>query len=828
MADLVNRASATDLAGNWTLHSADESISVPLPLPGDGLTALIAAGVLPDPYVGENELAARWPAERDWIARRAFFIDAEALSHPWALHVDGLDTVAEIRINGRAVLFAASMFRPHRVELGEALEAGDNTIEIIFRSNAAAAVAAAATQPYEQPYSAQMQAFAHINLLRKVQCHAGWDWGIALMPFGLYGAIRLERADLPRIAYVQHRQRHDAETGAALVEVDVRIEAPSAGEELLTVEFAGQRHARSVAYEAGSTVVTAAFRVEQPRLWWPAGSGGQPLYDLEASLGDSVVRQRIGLRAIEVVTKRDAIGVPLTVRVNGRDLFCRGANWIPADALPSRITPEAVRPQLEDAVAVGMNMLRIWGGGQYEPDWFYDLCDELGILVWQDMMFACALYPADEPFLAEVDREIEHQVRRLSHHASIALYCGDNEVIGALTWFEVARQNRDRYLVAYDRLNRTIERAARRADPDRLFWPSSPSKGPLDFGDAWKAEGSGDQHMWDVWHGAKSFAAYREVRPRFASEFGFQSFVSLSTLRRYIAEEDLDISSPAMELHQKNAGGNARIVETISRYFRFPKNFENVVYLSQVQQGLAMKTGIDFWRSIKPECMGALYWQLNDTYPVASWSSIEYGGRWKLLHSMAQRFFAAVNVVAIPSPDGASVELVAVNDTPSEVVVSGRAFWLATDGGRRPAGEFMRTVPVDRAVPLLSVPADGGREAVLAFAWSDPFGDHLDHLAVTPYKALRLVDPGLTVSAQKTGIGQWRFTISAKAPAFYVALEAAPYGVFSDNAVLVTPEAPVTVTWTSRSGDVEPVEGLVVRDLWSSYRPAEIVVRRAS
>jgi len=581
-----------------------------------------------------------------------------------------------------------------------------------------------------------------------------------------------------------------------------------------------------VAYGAGTTVVSRSVTVVQPALWWPAGSGSQPLYPLEVSLGAAVVRQRIGLRRLDVDTRRDAIGVPLTVRVNGHAVYCRGANWIPGDALPARITPEAVRPQLEDAVAVGMNMLRIWGGGQYEPDWFYDLCDELGILIWQDMMFACALYPADDAFLAEVDREIEHQVRRLSPHACMALYCGDNEVIGALIWFEIARNNRDRYLVAFDRLNRTIELAARRADPDRLFWPSSPSKGPMDFGDGWKAEGSGDMHMWDVWHAGKSFDAYRDVRPRFASEFGFQSFVSLSTLRRYIAEEDLDIASPAMELHQKNAGGNARIVETISRYFRFPKTFDNMVYLSQVQQGLAMRTGIDFWRSIKPECMGALYWQLNDTYPVASWSSIEYGGRWKLMHNMARHFFAPVNLIAIPSRDGATVELLAVNDRLKPCRVTGRAYWLHMDGSSEPIGPFSAEVPTDRALPLKQIATDGRRDRVLVYAWDDGSGSRVDHLAIGPYKALKLQDPQLRLLVAPQADGSVGFTLSAAAPAFYVALELDALGVFSDNAVLVLPGKPVTVTWTPRGpvGGRAACDSLVLRDLWSSYRPSDSTV----
>lgn len=516
-------APSIDLSGTWALQERDGPVGAALPIPGDALSALLAAGVIPDPYVGENELAVRWVAERDWTARRTFHLSEDEAGRPWRLVADMLDTVAEISVNGRVVMTADTMFRPHRAQVSGLLKAGANEIVILFRSAVGEAARRAAAQPFEIPYIAMNQPIGHTNLLRKVQCHAGWDWNLAVMPFGLYGAIGLEPADRPMLS-VRHRQRHGAEGDPVVVDVTVEIDAPMAGTAPLAIAIAGTEHRESANFRAGRTTVHASLAIEAPRLWWPAGLGEPALQTLTVTLGETVSVQRIGLRRLEVVTARDATGVPLTVRVNGHDVFCRGANWIPADALPSRITPDAVRRLLADAVAANMNMIRVWGGGQYEPDWFYDLCDELGLLVWQDMMFSCSLYPADDAFLKEVDREIGYQVARLRHHASIALWCGDNEVIGALTWFEVSRRNRDRYLVAYDRLNRTIEGAVRREDPDRLFWPSSPSKGPLDFGDGWKAEGSGDMHMWEVWHSGKDFEAYRETRPRFASEFGFQSF----------------------------------------------------------------------------------------------------------------------------------------------------------------------------------------------------------------------------------------------------------------------------------------------------------------
>jgi beta-mannosidase len=433
--------------------------------------------------------------------------------------------------------------------------------------------------------------------------------------------------------------------------------------------------------------------------------------------------------------------------------------------------------------------------------------------VWQDFMFACHLYPATEDFLAEVDREVGWQSARIGRH--VALWCGDNELLGALGWFEESRRNRDRYLVAYDRLNRTIETALRQADPGANWWPSSPSPGPMSFGDTWHDDTSGDMHFWSVWHEGRDFEHYRDVRPRFCSEFGFQSYTSLPVIRSFAREADLNVASPVMESHQKNAGGNARIAETMFRYFRFPKDFASFVWLSQVQQGLAIKTAVDYWRSLKPHCMGALYWQLNDTWPVASWSSLDYGGGWKLLHHMARRFFQPVQVTAIPA-DG-QFRVSAVNDTAEPVEVEVRLAAAAMDGSTRPLR--IATVPVgtDAAATVTALPlAALAPGEVLALRWSGSNGmAGGDVVPAVRHKALDLLDPKLAV-ATTVADGRVRAQVSAEALAFFVTLEADRPGRFSTNAVALFPGHPATIDFIPAEGDLDGVT-LTHRDLYSSF-----------
>jgi beta-mannosidase len=798
------RPGTIGLGGLWDLTDETGMHRAAIDLPGDVISGLHAAGIIPDPYHGRNEYGLRWIAGRAWTVRREVTIHDTDL----VLHLSGLDCVATVRINGTVVLEAANAFRTWRVDVSHALRSGGNTVEVTFHSNPAAARAAHEAQPYPVPFHAGNCPIPHGNMLRKPQCDFGWDWNIALAPFGIWGEIRLDPGAAPRLSDLRLSQVH--RDGAVEVTLRLRTEGRAPGDPI-TVAIDGQS---VTAEETAEGCAVARLTVEEPRLWWPAGLGAQALYDLRIGFSGHEERRRLGLRDIRLVTDPDAAGTSFKLRVNGRDVFCRGANWIPADALPGRITQDGVRDLLQSAADAHMNMIRVWGGGRYEPDWFYDLCDEMGLMVWQDFMFACHLYPATPEFLSEIAAEVREAAARLHLHASVALWCGDNELIGALGWYEESRRDRDRYLVAYDRLNRTVEAALKDTVPDAVWWPSSPSPGPLRFGDAWHDDGSGDMHFWSVWHEGRDFDHYREVAPSFCSEFGFQSYPSMDVIRRFADPPDRNIAAPVMESHQKNAGGNARIAETMFRYFRFPERFEDFVYLSQVQQGLAIKTAVTHWRGLKPHCMGTLYWQLNDTWPCASWSSLDHGGGWKLLHHMARRFYAPVTVVAVPGPDG--IALRAVNDGPAPVALTVTARATRMDGTMRPLAEARVTVGTDAAVEALRLaPGALAEDEVLAFDWEgDASGGDL--FAPRAWKAYDLLPPGLSATATRTAI-----TLSAKALAPFVAVEADVPGRFSENALMLFPGQPATLTFAARDPDANPC--FTVRSLHSATCGGEAV-----
>ncbi len=788
------------------MSAPGQSETVPILLPGDIHSALVAAQHLPDPYFGRNEYEARWVADRPWVMARDF--DLPGGEEPWTLVLDELDTVAEVFLNGRSVLSAATCFREHAVDVTAALRPGANHIEIHFAATLQAANALQAAQPFKVPYHAGNCPIPNGNMLRKPQCDFGWDWNIALAPVGLHGRIALIDG-AGEIAGVKVEQIHTP--GYVTLTVGLRLRGFAADQADFRIEIGSAIEAGPIGFTNGSATLTATLDLADPDLWWPVGSGPRPLHALRIRVGGVSRTIRIALRDTRLVTEQDATGLGFKFRVNGRDIFARGANWIPADALPARITPDKTRALLRSAVEANMNMIRVWGGGRYEPDWFYEICDELGLLVWQDCMFACHLYPATPDFLDEVTREITYQAERLSHR--IALWCGDNELLGALRWFAESIENRDRYLVMYDRLNRTIETALARALPSANWWPSSPSPGPMSFGDTWHDDSSGDMHFWSVWHEGRDFEHYRDVRPRFCSEFGFQSYTSLDVIRTFATADDLNIASPVMESHQKNAGGNARIAETMFRYFRFPKDFGNFVWLSQVQQGLAIKTAVEYWRSLKPHCMGTLIWQLNDTWPVASWSSLDYGGGWKLLHHMARRFFQPVAVAALPEGDG--FRLSAVNDTGAAVTVTAEVFAAAMDGTTRPLAHFHQTVPPDRALTLGTTEAPALGE-MLAFRWHASDGSRGgDCVAPARYKSLDLRPARLRLDTRVEG-ESLHATIGAEALALFVTLEADRPGRFSTNAVTLFPGHDAEITFTPDDGDPASTR-LTLRDLHSSF-----------
>ncbi|WP_296606017.1 glycoside hydrolase family 2 protein [Roseibium sp.] len=790
------------LNADWTLKQADGEISeVPFPVPGDVHSALLAQNLIPDPYWRDTEPALDWVHESEWLAAKIFTFTPETGTR-YTLTFQSVDCHAVVMLNGTKVGRCDNQFLRWDFDVTDALRPGENRLELHFLSNSQHAQECADASTIAIPYIAQNNRLAHFNHLRKTQCHAGWDWNIALSPLGIYGDVLLRKSDAFRFDDVIIRQHHHVD-GSVELETELHFEAFSVIDLDASLSIAGQSaHLERTVYP-GENRFKLTVLVENPRLWWPVGHGDQHLYDLELRLGSECRAGKIGLRSVELDTSEDGVGNRFAFRVNGRDIFMRGANWIPADALPARGTADTVRDFLQSAVDANMNMIRVWGGGQYEADWFYDLCDELGLMVWQDFMFACNLYPAHQrSWLESVRKEARQQIRRLSHHACLALWCGDNELVGALKWFKESEEDRDRYLAIYDRLNHALEEAIEDEAPGVPFWPSSPSVGRLNFGDGWHVDTSGDMHFWDVWHSAKDFEHYRSVRPRFCSEFGFQSFPSMKVIKTFTVPEDRNVSSTVMDIHQRNAGGNARIVETLQRYFRFPDTFEDMVYLSQVSQGLAMKTAIEFWRSNNPRCMGTLYWQLNDTWPVASWSSLEYGGNWKVTHYLAKRFFAPVLVTAQPDASTGEVVLFAVNDTPDTVSLKLDIRALRFDGKLRSLGEEQIACPATGSTEIMRLaPGELAAGEFLHFTWCDPSEQHQGENEYLPNrpKDYQFSQPRLSLDTRDGDL-----FVSTDRPVLFVTYDHGGSTIYEDNCFTLLPDRPRRLKPVRKRGQSEP------------------------
>jgi beta-mannosidase len=807
------------LAGTWTLADAEGAVIGDCAIPGDIHSALLAAGRIPDPMVGRNEAAVQWVGESAFTILRRFEVAPGALAGRWAvLEFEFVDTFAEVIVNGKSVAKLESSFIRHRIDVTGLVVEGANELTLRFSPAGAEASRRAALQPFPIPWSVNNNKVPDLNMIRKPQSHGGWDWGPCLMVMGVYAEPVLHLYEAARIESVQIRQYHDAH-GHVRATAEIDLAAPAATDAAIPVTFdlAGKTVTGEARVSGGSGRLALDLDIGKPDLWWPSGHGAQPLHDATVSIAGDAVTRRIGFRTLEVVTEKDEAGASMIFRVNGVDIFAKGANWIPADALPSKITEGRIRALLTAAVEANMNMIRVWGGGFYEFAAFYDLCDELGLLVWQDMMFSCSQYPSTPEFLEQVDAELRYQIKRLSSRPSIALWCGDNEVVGSLTWYELSRNNRDRYLVNYDRLNRVIDRAVIETDPGRRFWPSSPCKGELDYGDAWHDDGSGDMHFWDVWHSNKNFEHYYTVKPRFCSEFGFQSFPSMTGIRAFAKEDGWNPTHPVMEFHQRDLAGNSRIIDTMARYFRVPSGFVEFVFLSQLQQALAIETAVRYWRSLKPHSMGALYWQLNDVWPAVSWSSIDHSLAWKTLHYHAKRFFAPV-ALAARILDG-KLQLRAVNDRHAEVRLGVRIRTLDLLG--RLLGERIAEahLPPDRAVDVVAIDAPRADDRFYVIdALVDGVADPSLQVVVFPDLPKRIDLPAATIAVAAAGEG--RFTLSSGAPAFFVRPEAAAHpGHFDDASFLLLPGEPRTVTFKPEAGVAMPgVEDIAVQHLAETWR----------
>jgi len=784
-----------NLNHQWVITQVGSEESLSYDFPGDIHSALLENDVISDPYWRDTEISLDWIHEAEWSAVKEFDFSSDPEKR-YILKFDSVDCHATICLNGQVLGVCENQFLYYEFEVRDSLKVGLNTLEVLFHSNTAKSLAASEAFPFPVPYLDWNCRIPHINFLRKTQCHAGWDWNIALSPIGLYGNVTLTQSGEAHLDDVHLHQTH--KDGSVTLDIKVFFSANGVGQTHARANIDGQQVEVPVTYYPGEQQATLTVTLKDPKLWWPLGYGQQHHYSLDVQLGDEVRTLKTGLREIKLLTDKDEVGNRFAFQVNGREIFMRGANWIPADALPARATPETVHDLLTSAVDANMNMIRVWGGGQYEPDWFYDLCSKMGILVWQDFMFSCNLYPAaDRNWLDSVRQEARQQIRRLSYQPCMALWCGDNELVGALNWFPESRNDRDRYLAMYDRLSHALEEVVADEAPDIPFWPSSPSMGPLNFGDGWHDDSSGDMHFWDVWHSAKDFEHYYTVRPRFCSEFGFQSFPSLRVIESFTEEKDRNVSSPIMDIHQRNGGGNSRIVETLARYFRFPNDFGDMVYLSQVSQALAMKTAIEYWRSNKPRCMGTLYWQLNDTWPVASWSSLEYGGGWKATHYLAKRFYDPVLVMAQPSVETNEVVLLAMCDLPNAVTLNVEVTWVNTAGKMETLGDFSAVCTTDGVVEVCRVSTnDIPDDAFLYFNWIDTNRLHQgenEYLLKRP-KAYEFKKPTITVQKMTGEDGVEQIELLSDVPVLYVTYDHGSDHVYSDNCFTLLPNRPKYIT----------------------------------
>ncbi len=808
-ADSSPRQTARELslAGDWTLTRADApAFSCVARVPGDVASALLADKVIDDPYFGRNEEKCQWIARKDWTFSRTFEVSADMLARrSVVLRLEDIDTFATVTLNGRTVGVTSNRFARYDFDVKQVLRSGQNALAIAFRSTAEVTDRMASDCGREFPMAPEGR-YRHLAHVRRPMFDGGWDWGISLLRTGPLGDVRLIAHEEARIDYVGWSESFSPDFASCAVDVSVDVMVSTAAEMPFALELAGVKVERTVRLKPGPNNLKGTLRIDRPRLWWPNGAGEQPLYGLKVRVGDDETVRRLGFRTVEVVHEEDGVcadgrkTASFFFKVNGVPLFMKGANWIPVDSLAARRTDERYRQLLESANAVHMNMLRVWGGGEYERDVFYDLCDDLGILVWQDFMFANAHYPVDNPaFADEVQAELRHQIRRLRGHPSLAIWCGDNETLGAC-WriWPCVRENRSYYWDLMLKRRALVRDAVARNDPDRFYWPTSPCGGPDDVTtNCFKEDFRGDMHDWSVWANGLPFSHFASVRPRFCSEFGFQSFPSPAVVRTFCPPKGAQVGSADFEHHQKNAAGNGRIRGQLKRYFRPPADSDECLYFSQVQQAMAIESAVDAWRALRPYCMGALYWQLNDSWPVASWSSIEYGGRWKILHYAARRFFAPLSLVV--SEDG---DIRGVSDLDEEVHGTLTCELLSFDGVVQTNAAYAVRLRAQGVTKLGRFPGSAGTFARLRLNGGAVSAEKVVLSGAPKDCPMAEAKVVCRISRQSSKVGAFDLELRTDRPAFFVWCESSMEGSFSDNAMTLLPGEVRKVVFTPRDAAV--------------------------
>ena len=772
-----------NLGGSWILTTEDGR-SLDTRVPGTLLQTLLEHRLIPDPFDGMNEYAVCEQTRQTFSMERAFTVSEEELRCACAdLVFEGVDTEAVLFVNGQQAAVFSNMHRTWRIPVRGLLHAGENSLRVVFTS-ALEAVARDAAENPDITYDGGSE-LVWTGGIRKAHYMFGWDWGPRLPDAGLWRPVYLECYDL-RIENLRVHQEHSGSS----VTLQVTADTPA---EQLRITLLSPEGDRLVicTVPAGKP---AAVPVRGPRLWWPNGLGDQPLYTLcvEALSGGTVHDRkslRLGLRTLTVSTQPDAWGKEFAFCCNGVKFFAMGADYIPEDNLLARCSRARTDRLLQDCRDANFNCVRVWGGGVYPDDDFFDLCDEKGLVVWMDLMFACNVYRLTGAFRDNIAREARDNLRRVRHHASLGLVCGNNEMETAwLSWDGVMKQpeslKRD-YLEQFEVLLKNI---AHEEAPDTFYWPSSPSSGG-GFDDPNSLD-RGDVHDWSVWHGRRPFSDFTERYPRFCSEFGFESFPAMKTLRSFIHDErDMNPFSRVMESHQKCHSGNATMLHYLAQSLPYPYSMEQLVHATQYLQAEAVRAGVEHWRRNRGRCMGAIYWQINDCWPVASWASIDSFGRWKALQYEAKRFFAPLLVSLKKETDGYSVFV----SNERREAFSGTVRCSVHD----PEGHILRSETFPVACPGLATVCAGRITAAAGETLNlvrcvllDAEGNRVseNEAFADPPKYLRLSRPVL-----KTAVSGTRVSLTADTLCLAVALEAED-ALFSDNWFTLYPGETRTVT----------------------------------
>ncbi len=662
------------LDGKWKLLNEEKSINISTIVPGSVYEALLENKIIEDPYYGEREHETAWIYNSDWIFETEFKLENTFLNHSKILiRFKGIDTYSDLYLNDKYIGATDDMFLTYEYDVKSLLNSGVNRLKVLIKSPTNMGL------EYLKKYRIKLTNFMGlpgIPYLRKPQFSFGWDWGPKLPDISIWQSVELIGYDDIRISSVYPIQRFkynkdpseitnpeefsntNVESINLKIEVEIEtnnLDLKSLGYKINVELISPDEKLISKEEELKEKYQILELKVNNPLLWWTNDLGQQNLYNLKVSIQkEGIIDQsniKIGIRDIKLIRKPDKWGESFYFLLNGVPVFAKGANWIPVDCfIPRGKKIGLYELNLKYAKEANMNMLRVWGGGLYEDDLFYDLCDELGILVWQDFPFACSLHPIYEKFFELVKNEAIQNIKRLRHRACLALWCGNNEVeIYFIVYAGLARLFSVKKLKAYKSgyrrmFEEMLPDLVKKYDPQHDYWPSSPSNGGGSNKRGLRhsiSSNRGDSHFWKVWHLNAPFSAYRKFDSRFMSEYGFESFPAMKTIKNFCPISQFNFNSPIMENHQKNRAGNKKIMKYMKRRFSIPEKFEQQVILSQITHAEAIEYGIEHWRRNRNEfhCMGSLYWQLNDCWPVASWASIDYYGRWKALHYIAKRAY---------------------------------------------------------------------------------------------------------------------------------------------------------------------------------------------